>query len=72
MQGQGIWIIIGPNKRTNKRLTMIKKLGLLIGGMLLLAGLLPLIVLAGAEGALTLVSIVDLTVTVDQEILCNP
>lgn len=51
---------------------MTKKLGLLIGGMLLLAGLLPLIVLAGAEGALTLISIVDLTVTLDQEILCTP
>jgi len=72
MHGQAIWIMIGANKRTNKRLTMTKKLGLLIGGMLLLAGLLPLIVLAGAEGALALVSIVDLKVTVDQEILCNP
>lgn len=54
---------------------MLKKLLRGIFELAMLAGLLyaiPQAVRAGAEGSLALVGISDLTVTVDQEILCSP
>lgn len=54
---------------------MMKKILTGMVELLMLVGLIkavPMAALAGAEGYLSLVRVVELTVTVDQEILCNP